>query len=100
MRLVLAVLFILISPTAYALQVEGEGPTLQIALNNAFKVAIDNEVGVILDTERHLQNGEIVHNQILSYSAGYITSYKIVHHIHIADLNLSLIHICRCRRRG
>ena len=88
MRLVLAVLFILISPTAYALQVEGEGPTLQIALNNAFKVAIDNEVGVILDTERHLQNGEIVHNQILSYSAGYITSYKIVHHIHIADLNL------------
>ena len=56
MRLVLAVLFILTSPAAYALQVKGEGPTLQLALNNAFKVAIDNEVGVILDTERHLSD--------------------------------------------
>ncbi len=88
MRLVLAVLFILTSPAAYAMQVEGEGPTLEIALNNAFKVAIDNEVGVILDTERHLQNGEIVHNQILSYSAGYIKTYQIKHHIYIAELNL------------
>jgi len=88
MRLVLAVLFILTSPAAYALQVEGEGPTLEIALNNAFKVAIDNEVGVILDTERHLQNGEIVHNQILSYSAGYIKTYRITHHFYIRDLNL------------
>lgn len=88
MRLVLAVLFILTSPAAYAMQVEGEGPTLEIALNNAFKVAIDNEVGVILDTERHLQNGEIVHNQILSYSAGYINTYQIQHHIYIRDLNL------------
>jgi len=70
------------------MQVEGEGPTLEIALNNAFKVAIDNEVGVILDTERHLQNGEIVHNQILSYSAGYINTYQIKHHIYIAELNL------------
>ena len=93
MRLVLAVLFTLISPAAYALQVEGEGPTLQIALNNAFKVAIDNEVGVILDTERHLKNGEIIHNQILSYSAGYITSYTIKHHIHITDLNLHKVNV-------
>ncbi len=88
MRLVLAVLFILTSPAAYAMQVEGEGPTLQLALNNAFKVAIDNEVGVILDTERHLRDGKIFHNQIFSYSAGYVTSYTIEHHIHIRDLDL------------
>ena len=88
MRLVLAVLLILTSPLALAIEVQGEGSSLEEALNNAFKVAIDQEVGVILDTERHLKNGEIVHNQILSYSAGYITTYEIVHHIHIRDRNI------------
>lgn len=88
MRLVLAVLLVLTSPLAYAIQVDGEGRTLEQALNNAFKVAIDNEVGVILDTERHLKNGKVTHNQILSYSAGYITSYTILHHIHIRDMDI------------
>ena len=49
MRLVLAVLLILTSPVALAIEVQGEGKTLEQALNNAFKVAIDIEVGVILD---------------------------------------------------
>ena len=93
MRLVLAVLLILTSPFALAITVEGEGSSLQQALNNAFKVAIDNEVGVILDTERHSKNGEIVHNQILSYSAGYITSYTILHHIHIRDRNIHQVNV-------
>jgi hypothetical protein len=73
--------------------VQGEGPTLTQALNNAFKVAIDNEVGVILDTERHLRNGKIVHNQILSYSAGYVTTYEIIHHIHIRDRNIHQVRV-------
>jgi len=93
MRLVLAVLLILTSPFALAIIVEGEDSSLQQALNNAFKVAIDNEVGVILDTERHSKNGEIVHNQILSYSAGYITSYTILHHIHIRDRNIHQVSV-------
>ena len=88
MRLLLAVLLILTSPVALTIEVQGEGSSLEEALNNAFKVAIDNEVGVILDTERHLRNGEIVHNQILSYSAGYVTTYEIIHHIHIRDINI------------
>ena len=88
MRLLLAVLLILTSPVALAIEVQGEGSSLEEALNNAFKVAIDNEVGVILDTERHLRNGEVVHNQILSYSAGYVTTYEIIHHIHIRDRNI------------
>ena len=88
MRLVLAVLLILTSPLALAIQVEGEGSSLEQALNNAFKVAIDNEVGVILDTERHLRNGKIVHNQILSYSAGIHYSYTILHHISFRDRNI------------
>ena len=91
MRLVLAVLLVLTSPLAYAIQVDGEGRTLEQALNNAFKVAIDNEVGVILDTERHLKNGKVTHNQILSYSAGYVTSYTILHHIHIRDMDCNFI---------
>ena len=88
MRLLLAVLLLFTSPLAFALQVEGEGRTLEQALNNAFKVAIDNEVGVIVDTERHLKNGKVNHNQILSYSAGYVTKYEILHHIHLHDIDL------------
>jgi len=93
MRLVLAVLLILTSPVALAIEVQGEGKTLEQALNNAFKVAIDIEVGVILDTERHLKNGKITHNQILSYSAGYITTYTILHHIHIRDIDIHQVSV-------
>ena len=42
----------------------------------------------IKETLRHLSDGKIFHNQIFSYSAGYVTSYTIEHHIHIAELNL------------
>ena len=62
--------------------VKAKGGSLNEALNNAFKVAIDNEVGLILDTERHAKNGEIFHSQILSYSAGYIKHYEILKHEH------------------
>ena len=88
MRLVLAVLLILTSPLALAIQVQGEGSSFEEAKQNAFKVAIDHQVGVILDTERSLRNGKIVHNQILSYSAGYIISSSLIHHIIIRDRNL------------
>ena len=88
MRLVLAVLLILTSPLALAIQVQGEGSSFEEAKQSAFKVAIDQEVGVILDTERHLKNGKIVHNQILSYSAGYIISSSLIHHVIIRDRNL------------
>jgi hypothetical protein len=93
MRLVLAVLLILTSPLALAIQVQGEGSSLEQAIKNAFKVAIDHQVGVILDTERSLRNGKIVHNQILSYSAGYITTYTIIHHIHIRDRNIHQVNV-------
>ena len=93
MRLVLAVLLILTSPVALAIEVQGEGSTLESALNNAFKVAIDNQVGVILDTERKLLNGKITHNQVLSYSAGYIATYRIIHHIHIRDRDLHQVNV-------
>ena len=93
MRLVLAVLLILTSPIALAIQVQGEGSSLEQAIKNAFKVAIDHEVGLILDTERSLRNSKIVHNQILSYSAGYITTYAIIHHIHIRDRNIHQVNV-------
>ena len=87
MKIIMCFLFILTSSVLLAIEVEGEGVSLEDALNNAFKVAIDNEVGVILDTERHLKNGEIVHNQILSYSAGYIKQYEIIEHEQNSEKN-------------
>jgi|TARA_B110000881_G_C18595899_1_gene531294 hypothetical protein len=73
--------------------VEAKGVSLGDALNNAFKVAIDNEVGLILDTERHMKNDEIVHSQILSYSAGYIKKYEILEHEHNREKNSHQIRI-------
>ena len=67
--------------------VKVKGVSLNDALNNAFKIAIDNEVGLILDTERHAKNGEIFHSQILSYSAGYIKHYEILKHEHNKERN-------------
>ena len=41
--------------------VKVKGVSLNDALNNALKIAIDNEVGLILDTERHAKNGEPIY---------------------------------------
>ena len=71
-------LLCLVAPLANALQVSGEGATFEEAKQNAFRTAIEFAVGSVVTSERESVNYKLVKDEILVYSAGYITDYKII----------------------
>jgi hypothetical protein len=73
--------------------VSGEGPSFTTALNNAFKKAIDYEVGIIIDSERHAINRKLTHNQILTYNAGYIVTYQILEHTPLGEFQHVMVDV-------
>ena len=82
----LLLLLLLISSPVYAIVVTGEGFTLEEAKQQAFKKAVEKEVGVIVDSERIVVNQDLISNQILTYSGGYVTSYTLIEHYPIGEL--------------
>jgi hypothetical protein len=78
MKKLLAGLLWLVAPFANALQVSGEGATLEEAKLNAFRTAIEFAAGSVVVSERESHNYKLVRNEILVYSAGYVTDYKII----------------------
>lgn len=80
MKTILGVVFVLIAFPVQALVVTGEASSFELAQQQAFKKAIDYEVGLIVDTERSTSDRELTHNQILTYSAGYIKDYTLLSH--------------------
>lgn len=78
MKKLLSGLLYLVATTASAIQVTGEGSTFEEAKQNAFKTAIEFEAGAVVVSERESNNYKLVRNEILVYSSGYITDYKII----------------------
>ena len=78
MKKILSGLFYLVATTASAIQVTGEGSTFEEAKQNAFRTAIEFEAGAVVVSERESNNYQLVKNEILVYSSGYITNYKII----------------------
>ena len=54
----------------------GYGTSKQQALNNAFKTAIEQYVGVVIDSETMMKNGKLIKDNILTASNGFIKTYK------------------------
>jgi predicted RNase H-like HicB family nuclease len=71
-------LLCLVAPLANALQVSGQGATFEEAKQNAFRTAIEFTVGSVVTSERESNNYKLVKDEILVYSAGYVTDYKII----------------------
>jgi len=82
----LLLLLLLISSPVYAIVVTGEGFSLEGAKQQAFKKAIEKEVGVIVDSERIVVAKDLISSQVLTYSGGYITSYTLIEHYPIGEL--------------
>lgn len=93
MKTILTVVFALLAFPAHAIVVTGEANSFEEAKHQAFKKAIDYEVGVIVDTERVTYNQELLQNQILSYSGGYILDYKVLSHIYIREEGLHKVQL-------
>ena len=57
---------------------EGVGTTDDDALKDAFRAAVRQVVGAVVDTETLVKNDEVVKDQVLTYSNGFIKNYKPV----------------------
>lgn len=78
MKKLLSGLLCVVATSAPAIQVTGEGSTFEEAKLNAFKTAIEFEAGAVVVSEREINNYKLIKNEILIYSSGYITDYKII----------------------
>ena len=81
MKKLLSGLLCLVAPLANALQVSGQGATFEEAKQNAFRTAIEFTAGSVVTSERESNNYKLVKDEILVYSAGYVSDYKIINTI-------------------
>ncbi len=63
---------------AQNITVIGYGNSKDEALKSAFQNAVEQEVGVLVDTKTVIRNNKLIKNKILTYSNGFIKDYKEV----------------------
>ena len=61
-----------------AILVEGQGTSPDEALRDAFRNAVRQVVGSVVDAETLVKNDEIISDQVLTYSDGFIDHYDTV----------------------
>lgn len=69
----------------YYVQVEATADSKESARNEAFRLAVDMAVGTIVVAETEIKNSEIVRNDILKYSSGYIDNFTIKSESKVGD---------------
>ncbi|MBR1860079.1 MAG: hypothetical protein IJ797_11360, partial [Selenomonadaceae bacterium] len=53
-------------------QVTGQGTTKESAIHNAMRLAIEKEVGIMVDSRTYTQNYQLINSAIYTKSSGYI----------------------------
>lgn len=79
MRFILCLL-LLTSTNSFAnyIRVIGVGKNYEEAKHNGFSQAIDLHVGTVVLSERELSNYNLIKNEILVYSSGYVIDFRII----------------------
>lgn len=75
------ILFALLLPLncfAQPITITSVGETFEEAKLNGFRTAVEYKLGTLLISEREQQNHKLVRNNIQTYSAGYVESFKIL----------------------
>lgn len=62
----------------YQVQVKGIGRTEEEARKEGFKVAVENAVGTLILSESQINNEDVARREIIEYSSGYVTKYKVL----------------------
>lgn len=85
MKIILAIVFYCITVSANAffssnepVRVQVTGNSHEHAKKNAFRKAVEQQLGAVVLSERESQNAQLARNEILVYSAGYVDKFKIV----------------------
>ncbi len=73
-------LLLMEAATAFAAMVTatGQGSTERNALHDAMRQAIEQEVGLLIDSRTYVQNYQVINDRIYTQSSGYIESYDIL----------------------
>jgi hypothetical protein len=66
------------NPDAGVIRVIGTGPNKEAAKNNGFITAIEIAVGSVILTDKESVNSQLVRDDILKHSSGYVDDYKII----------------------
>ena len=65
-------------PEVKEVVITGVGTTTERAIQNAFSHAIEQTVGVLVDAETVVKNDQLIRDDILTYSRGYVETYEVV----------------------
>jgi hypothetical protein len=66
------------SQKAYYVQVESTASTPAQARTEGLKLAVSQAVGTLVVAESEVRNQQLVRNEIIQYSSGYIQDFKIL----------------------
>ena len=58
--------------------VSGTGGTREIALNNAFRHAVEQAVGMMVSSESYVKNLKDIQDKVFLVSNGFIEQYKVL----------------------
>lgn len=56
----------------------GQGVTRESAIHNAMRLAIEKELGAIIDSKTYTQNHQVIEDEIILKSSGFVDSYEII----------------------
>ena len=62
----------------YYIEVAGDGATTEQARQNGFRLAVEQAIGSLVSSEAEVQNGRLIRDEIINYSAGYVDRFDIV----------------------
>ena len=71
--------------------VTGVGTDPDKAVQNAFSQAIEQTVGVLVDAETVVKNDQLIRDEVLTYSRGYVEKYEVVKRWQEANLHHATI---------
>ena len=73
-------LLLILSTTAFAknVTVTGRGMTATEAENDALRAAVEDTLGVLVDSETLVQNSMLISDQIYTQSRGFINEYRVL----------------------
>ncbi|QWD94569.1 hypothetical protein C2759_10450 [Polynucleobacter sp. MG-Unter2-18] len=74
------------SQKAYYVQVESTAATPAQARAEGFKLAVGQAVGTLVVAESEVKNQQLVRNEIIQYSSGYIQDFKILGETHVGSM--------------
>jgi hypothetical protein len=74
------------SQKVYYVQVESSAPTPAQARAEGFKLAVSQAVGTLVVAESEVKNQQLVRNEIIQYSSGYIQDFKILSEAQVGSM--------------